>query len=132
MLSFVQRAPSHLPLSPEALGLVAARFRALGDPARLGLLDALLQGEASVQELVLATGLGQPNVSKHLALLRREGIVARRSEGNRAIYRVVDPSVRTLCRIVCGGLAEGLARHLHALPSPPPARTAARPSRSRR
>ncbi len=113
---------SHLPLSEEALGLVAARFRALGDPARLRLLDALMQHEASVQELVSTSGLAQPNVSKHLALLRREGVVARRSEGNRAIYRVIDPSVRTLCEIVCGGLADRLARHLDALPSRSPSR----------
>jgi len=128
----VHAARSHLPLSDEALGLVAARFRALGDPARLRLLDALMQREASVQELVAASGLAQPNVSKHLALLRGEGIVARRSQGNRAIYRLIDPSVRRLCEIVCGGLAERLARHLDALPSRSPSRAAARPARSRR
>lgn len=123
---------SHLPLSDDALGLVAARFRALGDPARLRLVDALMQREASVQELVAASGLAQPNVSKHLALLRQEGVVARRSEGNRAIYRLIDPSVRRLCEIVCGGLAERLARHLEALPSGSTLRLAAGAARSRR
>jgi DNA-binding transcriptional ArsR family regulator len=109
------RAP--LPLLGEAaVELVAARFRALGDPARLRILNALTARELSVQELVQATGLEQPNVSKHLGLLRREGIVARRSDGNRAFYRIVDPSVLELCEVVCGGLAERLAGALEALP----------------
>ncbi len=111
-----RRAPPHGPfvLGPEVLTRVAARFRALGDPSRLRILQALMEGERSVQELERATGLGQPNVSRHLGLLRREGLVGRRAEGNRALYRIEDPSVEQLCTLVCGSLAQRLAGELEA------------------
>jgi len=97
------------------LELVAARFRALGDPSRLRLINILMQGEHSVQELVDASGLTQTNVSRHLALLRREGIVARYRDGNRAYYSIVDPNIEKLCSVVCGGLSDRLAGDLDAL-----------------
>ena len=104
---------AHPVLNEQAIGLVAARFRALGDASRVRLLNLLMQGEASVQDLVEASGLTQTNVSRHLGLLRREGVVARQKEGNRAVYRIIDPNIVTLCELVCGGiearLGEGLA-----------------------
>ena len=68
-------------LSGKTLELVAERFRVLGDPVRLRLLQALEPGEKSVAELVEATGASQANVSKHLQLIlpRRRG--ERRREG---------------------------------------------------
>jgi DNA-binding transcriptional ArsR family regulator len=108
-------ARNSLDLSDEALELVAARFRLLGDASRLRLLRALMDGEHSVQELVEASGLSQTNVSRHLGLMRREGVVARRAEGNRAVYSVADPTLRRLCRTVCGGLSERMAGDLDAL-----------------
>lgn len=104
-----------LDLSDEALELVAARFRLLGDASRLRLLRALMQGEHSVQELVEACHLSQTNVSRHLGLMRREGVVTRRAEGNRAVYRIADPTLRRLCRTVCGGLSLQMAEDLGAL-----------------
>ncbi|MDX1648545.1 MAG: metalloregulator ArsR/SmtB family transcription factor [Myxococcota bacterium] len=101
--------------SPELLDLMAARFRALGDPSRLRLLHVLMDGERAVGELERATGLGQASVSRHLAVLRREGLVARRAEGNRALYRIADPTVRRLCALVCGGLEERFADGLEAV-----------------
>ena len=56
-------------LSPEALELVAQRFRALGDATRLALLQTLFAQESNVQELCALTGASQANASKHLALL---------------------------------------------------------------
>ena len=112
-----RRRRKHPVLSDEALRLVAARFRALADPTRLRVLNLLMQGESSVQELVEASGLEQPNVSRHLAVLRREGIAERRAEGNRALYRIHDPTVFELCAIVCGGLVGSLSEDLEALPS---------------
>ncbi len=106
----------HPILSVEALSLVAGRFRALGDPSRLRILNLLMQGESSVQELVEATGFEQPNVSRHLSVLRREGIVERRAEGNRALYSIQDPTIVQLCEIVCGGLTGRLIETLEALP----------------
>ncbi len=107
---------AHPVLSDEALRLVAARFRALSDPTRLRILNTLMQGESSVQDLVATTGFEQPNVSRHLSVLRREGVVERRSEGNRALYRIADPTIVELCEIVCGGLSGRLMETLEALP----------------
>jgi DNA-binding transcriptional ArsR family regulator len=102
-------------LDPDALALVATRFRVLGDTSRLCLLNHLMMGEASVNELVELSGLSQTNVSRHLGLLRREGLVARTRDGNRALYRIKDPSVEQLCRLVCGGLSDQLSDGLDAL-----------------
>jgi DNA-binding transcriptional ArsR family regulator len=89
-------------------GLVAERFRTLGEPMRLRLLQALRDGERSVGELVEETGAGQANVSKHLQLLHRMGFVQRRKEGTTALYRIADPNVFRLCELVCGGMREDL------------------------
>ena len=124
-----KRSPRHPVLSPEALDLVAARFAALSDPKRLRILNTLMQGEHSVQEIAQATGLEQPNVSRHLGLLRKDGIVHRRQEGNRAIYSIQDPTVVQLCDIVCGGLAVQLTEGLEALPERRRTRKGTRASR---
>ncbi len=105
-------------LSDQALALVAARFRALGEASRLRLLSLLMEGERSVRQLMEETGFEQPNVSRHLATLRREGMVERRGEGNRAFYRIRDATVVELCRVVCDGLADRLSGDLDALPEP--------------
>ncbi len=94
------------PLSPEMLGLVAGRFRALAEPARLQILQALRGGELAVGHLVEATGMGQANVSKHLQLLLTHGYVSRRKEGLFSYYTIADRSVFELCDIMCGKLAE--------------------------
>lgn len=97
--------------TPEALELVAARFRILGEPTRLRLLDALRDGEKSVSELVDELETGQANVSKHLSLLRRHGFVARRRQGLHSFYSIAEPQVFELCEIVCDRMvAEAEAR----------------------
>jgi ArsR family transcriptional regulator len=93
-------------LSREALELVAQRFRALGDPTRLALLQSLFEKERTVQELCAVTGTTQPNASKHLALLLERGLVARRRDGFFTRYRIADATLEGLCRLVCGSLAE--------------------------
>ena len=93
-------------LSPEVLELVAERFRILSEPTRLVILDALLEGELSVSDLVEETGLNQANVSKHLGILRSSGFVDRRKEGLYAFYSVADPTVSELCGIMCSRLEE--------------------------
>ena len=95
-------------LTPEMLVLVAERFKALSEPARLTLLNSLRTGEMTVTELVDATGLGQANVSKHLQLLHRMGFVQRRKEGTTALYRIPDVNVFKLCDLVCGGMRDDL------------------------
>ena len=104
-------------LTDEALEMVSARFRALSDPTRLRLLNLLMEGERTVGELAEAAELDQPVASRQLAVLRRDGIVARRAEGNRGYYRINDATVVQLCEVVCGGLADKLSDDLDALPA---------------
>jgi DNA-binding transcriptional ArsR family regulator len=92
------------PLPAPLVELIAERFRVLGEPMRITLLDTLREGEATVQELEEATGASQQNVSKHLGVLLRAGIVARRKEGNFAVYSIADEAIFSLCEQVCGGL----------------------------
>jgi DNA-binding transcriptional ArsR family regulator len=102
------RHMAHQPLPDELIELIARRFRVLGDPTRIKLLDALREREASVQELTEAIGTTQQNVSKHLGVLLQAGIVGRRKDGNYAYYSIVDEGVFALCEDVCGSLAEQL------------------------
>ena len=98
-------------LTPELTVLVAERFKALGEPARLQILDALRRRELTVSEIIEATGLGQANVSKHLQLLHSLGFVARRKDGLYVYYSIGDKDVFQLCDIMCGRLeAEKKAR----------------------
>jgi DNA-binding transcriptional ArsR family regulator len=97
------------PIPPELAELIAARRRAIGDPTRLRLLDALRDGERSVQELTDVLGAGQQNVSKHLGVLHAAGIVTRRKVGTSVRYSVADPAVYELCEQVCGSLQAQLA-----------------------
>ena len=98
-------------LTPELLALVAERFKALAEPARLQIMNELRAGELTVGELVEATGLGQANVSKHLQMLHAMHFVARRKEGLFVYYALADRTVFQLCDIMCGRLeAETKAR----------------------
>ncbi len=100
------RTTAKPPLSREALELVAQRFRALGDPTRLALLQALFDEDHTVQELCAMTGTSQANASKHLATLLHHGLVTRRRDGLFTRYRIADATLERLCRLVCGSLAE--------------------------
>lgn len=85
------------PLDPETAELVAERFRALGDPTRLLILELLRQdGEVSVREIAARVGGSQQNVSKHLSVLRVQRIVARRKQGISSLYRIADLGVLRL------------------------------------
>jgi DNA-binding transcriptional ArsR family regulator len=99
------RAVSH-PLPNDLVELIAERFRVLGEPTRIKLLDRLREGAASVLELTEQIGSTQQNVSKHLGVLQRSGIVARRKHGTFAYYRIADEGVFALCESVCGSLQE--------------------------
>ncbi|MEP6474328.1 MAG: metalloregulator ArsR/SmtB family transcription factor [Gemmatimonadota bacterium] len=89
---------------------IAERFKALSEPMRLRLLQALRAGESSVGELAERTGGGQANISKHLQVLLQQGYVGRRKQGTTSWFRITDPQVFTMCELVCGGLEEELDR----------------------
>jgi DNA-binding transcriptional ArsR family regulator len=97
------------PLPPELVELIAKRFRVLGDPLRITLLDRLRDGEATVSELREDTGASQQNVSKHLGVLLEAGVVRRAKRGTSSVYSIADEGVFDLCEQVCGGLRRQLA-----------------------
>lgn len=90
------------PKSPEFFALIAGRFKALADPARLRILNAMRSGERTAPELVEETGLSQAGVSKHLAMLHALGYVKRRKEGLFAYYALADRGIFQLCDLMCG------------------------------
>lgn len=104
-----------LSLSPDALDLVAERFRVLAEPQRLRLLQLLHDGEKNVTELTEALQTTQPNVSKHLRLLQEAGLVGRRQAGNTVFCFIADPSVFDLCDLVCTSLYERVSAHAQLL-----------------
>ena len=102
-------------LTPMALELIAGRFKALSEPMRLRLLNLLMQGESTVGQLVEASGSGQANVSKHLALLRDTGMIGMRKEGLSTICYIADPIVNELCEMMCSRLRDEMERKAEAL-----------------
>jgi len=95
---------SKLRLTPEVMALVAERFKALAEPARLQILNSLRAGEMAVSDLVDETGFGQANVSKHLQLLNAMGFVRRRKDGLFVYYSLADRGIFQLCDTMCGRL----------------------------
>lgn len=104
-----------LTLTPEVLALIAERFKALAEPARLQILNCLRPREMTVTELVDETGFGQANVSKHLQLLHSLGFVRRRKDGLFVYYALADQSVFRLCDVMCGRLQNEMKAHRRLL-----------------
>ena len=102
-------------LTPEALDLVAERFKVLAEPMRLRILSCLRGGERTVTDIVETVDAGQANVSKHLGMLHRHGLVERRKEGLHVFYCIADPRVFELCELVCAGLENELETRRLAL-----------------
>lgn len=102
-------------MSDNMLDLVARRFRTLGEPYRLRILQQLEAGEKSVGELVAALDGNQPNVSKHLQILSDSGLVGRRREGTSIFYAISDPTVFKLCALVCASEAQKSRRQFEEL-----------------
>jgi DNA-binding transcriptional ArsR family regulator len=97
------------PLPDALVEQIAHRFRVLGEPTRIHLLDALRAGPATVAQLQATIGASQQNVSKHLGILLEAGLLHRVKEGNRALYSIADPSLFELCEMVCGSLRRQVA-----------------------
>ncbi len=88
------------PDRPDALQAFKAEFfKALAHPIRIRVLEILVGGEQSVQELQQALGLDQPTVSQHLSVLRSKRIVQTRKEGTVVRYTVPDPLLRELLKV---------------------------------
>jgi len=106
-------------LSEEALGMIARRFAVLSEPMRLRLLQALFEGEKSVNQLTVLTGGTQANVSRHLHTLTEAHLLTRRKDGLQVFYSISDPSIFQLCELVCGSLEQQLARQALSLGTKP-------------
>jgi ArsR family transcriptional regulator len=102
-------------MNDNTLEMVASRFRILGDPSRLRLLQALAGERRTVAEVTEACGMTQANASKQLGVLLRDGLVLRAKEGLHVYYQVADPDVFRLCDLVCGSLEKRLTRDLSDL-----------------
>jgi DNA-binding transcriptional ArsR family regulator len=113
-------------LDDRALGHVAEYFRALSEPLRLKILNALRDKSRSVGELTDLLECSQANVSKHLATLTRYGFVERTAQGTSGIYKIADPRVYQLCDLVCGQMAQHFAHQAQLLGAAPPAARAKR------
>jgi DNA-binding transcriptional ArsR family regulator len=84
--------------SHAALAQIALRFRALGDPTRIRILEALSIGEQPVSQVVKALKVDQSNISKHLQVLFHAGLVRRQRAANTVLYSLADPALLDLCR----------------------------------
>jgi DNA-binding transcriptional ArsR family regulator len=104
-----------LALSDRMIEHVAARFRALGEPLRLRILQVLEAGEATVSDIVMRLDANQSNVSRHLHNLHDAGLVGRRREGSNVFYFVSDPTVLKICRLVCERAEEDARNQLAEL-----------------
>jgi DNA-binding transcriptional ArsR family regulator len=93
-------------LSDAMTELVAQRFRLLGEPMRLRILQLLEAGETPVNDIVEELGSSQPNISKHLQTLCQGGLISRRRDGLNVLYSIADPLVFKLCALVCNSATE--------------------------
>ena len=85
--------------------MAAELFGVLATPMRLRILSALCDREKSVSQLLQEIETTQPNLSQHLNLLYRAGVLAKRKEGTQVIYRVQSEKAVMLCRTVCTQIA---------------------------
>jgi DNA-binding transcriptional ArsR family regulator len=84
---------------------VSGYFALLAEPTRLKILNALCDGECRVSDVVRRVASTQTNVSRHLNLMYRRGVLTRRREGAMTFYAVADANVVALCRSACTQIA---------------------------
>lgn len=89
--------------------MMAGRLKLMSHPVRLMMLCRMDEGEVTVNELVEQSGLSQPSVSQHLAMLRDEGVVSIRGEAQTRFYSLKDPIVRAVIDTLCELCSENLA-----------------------
>ena len=84
---------------------VAELFSVLSTPIRLRIISAVCQGEKNVTQQLSEIDTTQPNMSQHLSMLYRSGVLAKRRDGTQMYYRLQSKRVATLCRAVCTQVA---------------------------
>lgn len=83
----------------------AELFAVLATPIRLRIISELCQGEKNVGQLLERIGVSQPNMSQHLNIMYRAGLVGKRRQGSQMFYRIADESTVRVCRAVCTQVA---------------------------
>ncbi|NOZ95506.1 MAG: helix-turn-helix transcriptional regulator [Acidobacteria bacterium] len=96
--------------SDELLSKIADVLKAMADPTRLKILHCLHGGERCVSDILGVVGGSQANISKHLSVLKRAGLVDCRRDGLNVFYRIIDDGVFTICSNVCDSLEIRLDR----------------------
>ena len=98
----------------DTYGQVAELFRALADPSRVRIVDALARQELCTKDLALIIGISEPAVSQHLRLLRLLRVVQGHRHGSRVFYSLDDEHVRKLLSLTVAHVEDP---HLRGLPS---------------
>jgi DNA-binding transcriptional ArsR family regulator len=88
------------PAEKQVLRLQAEICKTLSNPRRLEILHEVREGEKTVGQLCVATGLRQANVSQQLALMRHRKLVMERRAGNNVLYRIADKRISRACDIM--------------------------------
>ena len=88
-----------------AVERAADLFGLLSTPVRLRIILELRSAEKLVGELLAGVQWGQPNMSQHLTMMYRAGLVAQRKQGAQVYYRIANQSVVSVCKIVCTQVA---------------------------
>ena len=106
-------------LTDRARERIAERFRALGEPMRLKILERLFRSPASVSEILESVGGTQANISKHLSVLHASGAVKRRRDGLRTVYSIGDPTLERICSVVCDAVTRDAREQVEAIAAAP-------------
>jgi ArsR family transcriptional regulator len=88
-------------VSHRVFELAAELFSVLSTPTRLRILYELCEGEKNVSQLLQKVGVSQSNISQHLGVLYRGGVLGRRRAGAQIFYHVADAQAVLLCKVLC-------------------------------
>lgn len=91
--------------SQQVFEKAAELFAVLSTPIRLRIISELCHGEKSVGQLLERIGVAQPNMSQHLNILYRAGLLGKRRQGAQMFYRIADVAAVGVCRAVCTQVA---------------------------
>lgn len=95
-----------------AIDAVASYFGVLSEPTRIRIMHAICEKEKTVSQIVEELGASQTNVSRHLGIMHRSGVLSRRKEGNQVYYRTADAAMVELCRSVCKRISERMEERM--------------------
>lgn len=84
----------------------AELFRVMAAPMRLRVINALCDGEKNVSELLERIETTQPNMSQHLSMLYKAGVLSKRRDGAQIYYRIADKKIVNVCKAICLHVAD--------------------------